>query len=59
MESRQYQFRAKPDLEAGIRSVWNKNRNVTENLTVIIEAGVKSLLHTKQLKAKYRGEGDT
>lgn len=43
MISKQYQFRANPELEAKINSVWDKNISITRNLTRIIEAGVKAL----------------
>lgn len=55
-ESVQYQFRAKPTLEAEIRSVWLKNHNTTENLTRIVQAGVAAIqLHTQIKKGKPNG----
>ena len=49
-KSRQYQFRASPTLEAGIRSVWNNSLNVSDNLIRIINSGVKVLSNTKVVK---------
>lgn len=49
-KSRQYQFRASPTLEAGIRSVWNNSLNVSDNLIRIINSGVKVLGNTKVVK---------
>ena len=42
-ESKQYQFRAGPDLEAKMRSVWLKGETNTDNLIRIIWAGVQAL----------------
>ena len=43
MISKQYQFRAKPELEANIQSVWLQGMDTSNNIIRIIRAGVKSL----------------
>jgi len=57
MESRQYQLRVKPALEAGLQSVWLKNRNITDNLTRIVQAGVAAIQLHNQLKRKHSISG--
>lgn len=43
MESTQYQFRAKPEVEAQMRKVWLSNMNTTDNMVRIIRAGCSAL----------------
>lgn len=43
MNGKHYQFRAKPELEASIQSVWLQGMDTSNNIIRIIRAGVKSL----------------
>lgn len=50
MESKQYQFRAKPETEALLQKVWNPSLSNTENLIKIIHKGVEALLAQRRIK---------
>jgi hypothetical protein len=43
-ESKQYQFRCPPDVEAEFRKVWCSGDTVTDNILRVIRAGLKSML---------------